>query len=182
MHPVQQAELDTFIALLRAEGVGRYLEVGSRHGESFELVMRGLPPGSRGTAVDLPGGAWGAKSSRHELTARVKRLTADGYDCAAIFGDCRSDAVLLQVQRRGPYDAVFIDADHRYEAVSADWSIYRAFARLVAFHDIADVGAIDKHHGYPVEVPRLWDRLKTSHRTREFIEPNSIFGVGVVYV
>ena len=31
MHPVQQAELDTFIALLRAEGVGRYLEVGSRH-------------------------------------------------------------------------------------------------------------------------------------------------------
>ena len=182
MHPIQQAELEAMIALLRADGVTRYLEIGARHGESFDFVMRGLPAGASGTAVDLPEGPWGKKGSRRALPECIRQLNADGYACRAIFGDCRADAVVADVTRGGPYDAVFIDADHRYEAVSADWSIYRAFARLVAFHDIADVGAIDKHHGYPVEVPRLWDRLKTSHRTREFIEPNSIFGVGVVYV
>ena len=144
--------------------------------------MRGLPAGACGTTVDLPEGPWGKKGSRRELPERIRQLNADGYDCACIFGDCRAAEVVAAVRARGPYDAVFIDADHRYESVAADWAIYRTVAPIVAFHDIAECGAKDKRTGYPVEVPRLWAELKPQHRHQEFIEPDSIFGIGVLYV
>lgn len=182
LRPAQEAELAALVTIFRTHGVTRYLEIGARHGESFDFVMRQLPPGSSGLAVDLPGGPWGKASSRRDLTGRVRQLNADGYRCTVLFGDCRSAEVVAEVTRRGPYDAVFIDADHRYESVAADFAIYRQLAPIVALHDIAECGAVDKQSGFPVEVPRLWAELRPVHRHAEIIAPESIFGIGVVYV
>lgn len=38
---------------------------------------------------------------------------------------------------RRTFDLVFIDADHAYPAVKADWVAYEHIGRIVAFHDIA---------------------------------------------
>lgn len=35
------------------------------------------------------------------------------------------------------FDLVFIDADHAYPAVKADWSAYQHVGRIIAFHDVA---------------------------------------------
>jgi hypothetical protein len=59
-----EAELSGFIGLLQERNVRRYLEIGARHGDTFHEVMRSLPVGSVGVAVDLPGGLWGHVKSR----------------------------------------------------------------------------------------------------------------------
>jgi hypothetical protein len=176
----RQIELAGLIRLLRAEGVEHYLEIGARTGDSFEAIMRGLPIGSRGLAVDWPDGPWGM-DSRLILRDTVQRLTRDGYRCEVIFGASQSARVIGEVTRQGPYDAVFIDADHRYEAVAADWETYGPLGRLVAFHDIAGVGIVDQRTGFAVEVPRLWHDLKARYRHQEIVAPDSQLGIGVVY-
>jgi predicted O-methyltransferase YrrM len=176
----RQIELAGLIRLFRAEGIQHYLEIGARTGDSFEAIMRGLPMGSRGLAVDWPGGPWGM-DSRLILRDTVQRLTRDGYRCDVVFGPSQSARVIGEVTRQGPYDAIFIDADHRYDAVAADWETYRPLGRLVAFHDIAGVGIVDQRTGFAVEVPRLWQEIKAQYRHQEIVAPDSQLGIGVVY-
>ena len=177
----RMTELDAFLALLRDEGVRSYLEVGARHGDTFYAVVSSLPRGSTGTAVDMPGGAWGRADSRPALEYAVAVLEAEGYRARAIFGDSGSLAVREAALRAGPYDAVFIDGDHRLEAVTRDWTVYGPMARIVAFHDVAGRGVVARRSGMEVQVPALWDELKKRYRHVELVEPGSRMGIGVLW-
>jgi hypothetical protein len=76
-----------------------------------------------------------------------------------------------------PMDAVFIDGDHRYAGVRADWELARAVrARQVAFHDIVDS---DWHVQCRCCVDRLWRELKAAHDTVQQAD-GTWGGVGVV--
>lgn len=176
-----EAELLGFIELLRSEDVGRYLEIGARHGDTFHDVMLSLPVGCVGVAVDLPGGLWGTVKSRASLDDAIADLNARGYRCSAVYGDSQTDATRRIVQGRGPYDAILIDGDHSLAGVTRDWEAYRGMAPLVAFHDIVGYGEAEKVSGQAVEVPRLWAEIKDSGlRTAEFVAPGSTMGIGVV--
>jgi predicted O-methyltransferase YrrM len=176
------AELDALIALFTEHDVRSYLEVGCKAGATFDRVLRSLPPGSVGVAVDLPGGPWGHPSTVTALRQTCQALDADGWVVAMILGDSADPDTIASVASAGPFDAVLIDADHRYEAVEADWRHYGPLARLVAFHDIAaPAGHVSAKTGLPVEVPRLWAEIKASgRRTVEFVVPGSLMGIGVV--
>jgi predicted O-methyltransferase YrrM len=179
----REYELHRFIELLRAERVTRYLEVGARDGDTFFEIMRSLPKGATGVALDLPGATWGQGKSRKRLEDAVRILRTSGYDASCIFGDSTTPATHRLAAMRGPYDAVLIDGDHRYEGVQADWLLYRPLARIVAFHDIAGDGQTTKDGRFPVEVPRLWREIKQAHaRHVEYIDhDNPGMGIGVVW-
>lgn len=172
-------ELARFIEILKAEGVSRYLEVGACHGDTFHAVMSALPKGSKGLAIDLPEAAWGKRSSREELESAVADLEASGYEVGALFGDSADIGVSRIAKARGPYDAVLIDGDHRYEAVRADWQTYGPMSRIVAFHDIDGAGQISG--GLPVEVPKLWRQIKPHYTHREIIGAPRGMGLGVIW-
>ena len=173
-------ELGAFVALLLERGVHSYLEIGARHGDTFHHVMTSLPKGSRGVAVDLPGGLWGTDKSRNHLTKVVADLRSRGYDAQLMFGDSQTAGTEKMIFNRGPYDAALIDGDHSYAGVSRDWALYRKVAPIVAFHDIVGHDQVEKVHGKPVEVPRLWAEIKASGmRTLEFVSPRSKMGIGV---
>lgn len=164
-----------------------YLEIGARHGDTFYHVMKSLPKGSLGIAVDLPGGAWGVESSRYALDEAADELRDMGYRIATIYGDSTTDFVKESVfealnwyEPHGAIDAVLIDGDHRYEGVSADWRIWGGMAPIVAFHDIAGEGQIQPTTKDVVEVPRLWSELKAQLSTKEFVGQGSAMGIGVV--
>lgn len=168
----QPKELAAFIALLKERDVSSYLEIGARQGDTFFQVMQSLPQGSRGVAVDLPFGPWGGDSRRY-LETVIDDLT--GYDVHVVFGD--SQEVVEQVNSLGPFDAVLIDGDHRYESVKKDYQNY-GDSPIVAFHDIAGDGLYCGE--YKMGVPEFWREIRTNYI--EFIDPSDDrpMGIGVM--
>lgn len=116
--------------------------------------------GARVIGVDLPGGAF---SSGADL---------DCHGADIVVGDSHAPATraaLVDKLAGEPVDLLFIDGDHTYKGVRADYESYSPLVRpggLVAFHDICH------HHLFPdVRVDRLWWEIKAKHpgRTTEFI-------------
>lgn len=178
---MEVGELEGLLGLLASESVRVYGEIGAREGDTFHAVMSSLPLGSKGVALDYPGGHWGHEGSRHRLERAVNDLNKKGYAASCMFGDSTTAGCIRQFAARGPYDAIFIDGDHQLEGVTADWNNYRKLARIVAFHDIDGEGQADKH-GARVDVPILWQIIKTyGLRTAEFLTRGSHMGIGVVW-
>ena len=175
-------EFQQFLDLIRTEKVRSYLEIGARHGGSFNAVMRSLPPVSTGVAVDLPGVAWGRDDSESVLRRVVSDLCRDGYGAELLLGSSRDSAIIDAVAQHAPFDAVFIDGDHSYEGVREDWINYGNLARIVALHDIAGDNVVTKRTPIRVEVPRLWHEIRSEAigAVHEFVTDARHWGIGVI--
>lgn len=177
-------ELARFIALLKARQVRSYLEIGARYGGTFERVMRALPVGSTGVAIDFPGGDFGDERSPEDLIAAARRLRELGQDIRLLFGPSDAPEILRRAlpPYGARYDAILIDGDHSYAGVRGDWETYGLLGRLVAFHDIAAPQGFANRHGCRVEVARLWAELKAGRPHLEIVSPdnNTPMGIGVI--
>jgi hypothetical protein len=176
----REDELRSLIALFQQMNVRRYLEVGARHGDTFHEIMRNLPAFATGVAVDLGGGAWGTPNSVEPLRSACAALQRKGYGIDCLFGNSQDPGMVAAVRALGPFDAILIDGDHRYEAVKRDWLNYGPMGRLVAFHDIDGEGQASGD-GLPVEVQKLWAELKPHHETTEFLGSVRGMGIGVIF-
>lgn len=173
-------ELSSFIAFLVKNKVTRYLEIGSRHGDTFHEVMRHLPEGSFGCAVDLPGGLWGKKGTEGSLSEACIDLSEKGYAITMILGDSGDQEIVKTVRHFGPFDAILIDGDHTYEGVKRDWDNYGDLGKYVAFHDIVGEGQFERVSRQKVQVPKLWAEIKSTNEfTVEYIDHDSKMGIGI---
>lgn len=185
-----EAEITAFAALLTREGVGSYLEIGSKFGGSLWRAANALPKGSRIVSVDMPGGtkAWrDSEASLKECHAELQKL---GYETHAIWGNSMDPAVIAQVASLGPFDAALIDADHRWDSsnpepngVQADFVNYGPKAKIVAFHDLAWKRA-PEWEGTRIDVPEFWASIKGDYqRTEEIIlcPTGKNNGIGVLW-
>ena len=77
------------------------------------------------------------------------------------------------VMASGPVDFMFIDGDHSYEGVKADFYNFIPLLKsggICAFHDILDT---EHHRRYGCRVDLFWSELKTSNfEWWEFIDNN----------
>jgi cephalosporin hydroxylase len=99
-------------------------------------------------------------------------------------GDSHDPEIVEKAQELGPYDFVFIDADHTFASVEADWVNYGQMVvngGAVAFHDILP------RPGYGVS--ELWTMIKQGPRRWIEICHNETLpgnegpcGIGVVWV
>jgi predicted O-methyltransferase YrrM len=121
-------ELFALIALMNARGVRRYLELGASEGVSLYTIGMCLPEGAEIDAVDL-----GEAHSVGNLRDNVRRLNASGRR-TTLFEMTTLDA--RQRLHGKTYDAILIDAGHKYEEVKNDWEMYRGMAPMIVFHDI----------------------------------------------
>lgn len=181
MKSQNESELFQFVKLLGKLGCQSYLEIGALAGYTFFCIGSTM---KTAVAVDKPGSIWGNAKSRFSLLKRKDMLRSRcGANAHVILGDSTDDTIIQKAERHGPYDAVFIDGDHRYDGVKKDWENYRGCARkVVAFHDIVAHDAISSATGDRVEVPKLWQEIKQVHRTVEIIEHGAErpLGIGVV--
>lgn len=177
-------ELTEFIGILREEGVLSYLEIGGKFGGSLWLVSNSLPKGSRVVSVDLPHGDNSFKENLPHLRECIDNLVKRGYDAHLIIGDSTDQETIEKVRSLGPYDAVFIDANHTLPYIRRDWDNYGPMGRIVAFHDIGFFRAEGlPRHKKPIEVPIFWQELKTEgrYRTHDIRRDKQDNGIGVVW-
>ena len=172
-------ELVHFVQFCRERGVRRYLEIGSRFGDSFFAVMANLPVPSFGMFIDLPE----SKEKSHRLMETALELLRMGHDIRPFLGDSRDRWQLKAARDNAPFDLILIDANHTYEGVRADWTDYHWMAPIIALHDVSapDTWMSD---GKPNGVGRFWRELKaadTFKHTIEFIVPSDRpMGYGIV--
>lgn len=166
-----KVELNEFINLLRTENICSYLEIGSKFGGSFWPIANSLPKGSRVVSVDLPHGDTSFKENESHLRECVGALRQRGYDAQLIIGDSTDQKVIEQCRALGPFDCVFIDANHTIKYVRADFANYEPMAiKLIAFHDVGDIrpgGRVPSKK--PIEVPIVWQEIKQNRRYLEII-------------
>lgn len=171
-------ELAAFLDFLVAEGVRSYLEVGARHGDTVAAVADALPVPSTIVVVDLPGAKWGRADSLPALRDTVAYARGLGHTVTLLVGDSTDPAIVAAVTALGPFDAAFVDGDHRLAGVRADWQHYGPLARLVAFHDIAPTPENTR-----IEVPIVWAEAKARYPSVEFHDPAAPgMGIGVVRI
>jgi cephalosporin hydroxylase len=178
-----QSEIRDFAEILVRNGVRSYLEVGSKFGGSLWYVANRLAPRSRVVSVDLPHGDTSFKNSQPALEDCVKSLKNKGYDAHLIIGDSTAEEVVEKVRQLGPFDAVFIDANHTLPYIEKDFANYRPMAKkLIALHDIGFFRAEGlPAHKKPIEVPIFWEKIKDEFVHEEIRYDKRDNGIGILW-
>lgn len=154
----------------------RALEIGTFHGGTLFHWLHHAVMGAIVVSVDT---YRAGVDNRHLYEAWTQ---SRGVELHAIEGDSRDPNIVAQVTALGPYDWIFIDADHIEASVQADWDNYAALAApgaIVCLHDImpADVDWI--------QVAPVWRRIQAlGYVTQELVCAAGLdwSGIGVVYL
>ena len=166
-------ELDTFIDMMRGEGIRSFIEIGSRFGGTLDRIGRTLPLGSRIVSVDI--------CCEERLDDAVINLRNDGYDAHLIIGNSADLDTVNQVKALGPFDLVFIDANHKTHYVWSDWNNYGPMGRIVAFHDIGWKFIPERPDRAALAVPEVWNEIKLKYRHAEISYLGASNGIGVLW-
>jgi cephalosporin hydroxylase len=182
--PQQNAEeLAEFLLFVQSIQAKRYLEIGSKFGGSLWAVANVMPVGSRIVSVDLPNAKWGRSDSEEALINCVNELERLGYDSYLIFGDSAKKSVVEAVRDLGPFDLVFIDADHVEQAVWSDFQNYGMMTQYCCFHDVGQTSEVPAGRR-PIEVRKVWNDLKKIYHDRaefrEIMHDKGINGIGIM--
>lgn len=123
------------------------VEIGAWHGVTTAQLKGALPAGAKIFAVDpyFPGRL--GFSFQKIIAAREVRRSA-GLATVSFVRCTGVEAAALFAGQRGAVDLVFVDGDHSYEGISADWHSWSPLIRrggYVALHDSRSTCERDIH-------------------------------------
>ena len=169
-------EFAALIRLLSERELNVVVEIGSAHGGTYWAWCRLATPTAHLVSVDLPG--------NDEWDARVRSYPREMQTQTVIRADSHDPQTVRSVDGlKGSVDLLFLDGDHSYEGVRADFENYAPLVRrggLIAFHDVESTN-------HPAsQVDRLWTQLRDVYETRELIdaaddEATGRYGIGVIF-
>lgn len=159
------------------------VEIGTANGGTLFAWCALAPPRAVIVSIDLPGGIHGGGYA-YWRSFIYRRFKQSGQLLHLIRADShlpRTRDALQKVLPPQGIDFLFIDGDHTYEGVKADFEMYSPLVRqggLVALHDIClHAPEMDCH------VDKFWREVQQKYKTTEIIENvnQGGFGIGVVY-
>lgn len=125
--------------------------------------------GARVIGVDLPPAGVATGPQLNDLGMTV--ICGDSHDPSTV------DQLLTELDG-DPIDMLFIDGDHTYEGVRADYELYSPLVRpggIIGFHDICP------HRGMPfIEVDKFWFTL-LGDKEEIIAWPPTWGGIGVIH-
>lgn len=168
--------------------INHVMEIGSKMGGTFELWCY-LAAGKK-ISVDLPGGGHGGWMMKDHpylgdpYKKRNKYFKKRYHHVHMITGDSHNNSTFTKVNETldGDYlDLLFIDGDHTYEGIKADYCMYSSRVKSgghIVFHDINDTL---HHREIDVHVAKFWNELKDSGKGKciEFNAHKHWAGIGV---
>ncbi len=163
----------------------RVLEIGTARGGTLYLWTQAATDDATLVSVDLPGGDFGGAYAgcRTEL---YRAFTKGKQQLHLFLEDSHDKSTLEKVAARfnnKPIDFAFIDGDHTYEGVKADFNDYGPLVRaggIIAFHDI-----LYREKQPSIRVNMLWKELQEQYDCTEFIGPEGSgkkIGIGLLRV
>ena len=179
-----RGEVLGLMRLLRERPPRRVLEIGSAHGGSFLLWARVARRDATLVSVDLP--PWELDDpAEPDKRRQIAAVGSNGQRVHVIRGNSHDRAIrdaVSQCFAGEPIDFLFIDGDHSFEGVSADFSDYSPLVApggLIALHDIHP-----HSKGWGGEVPALWRTLRARYRHAELVADRDQdgFGIGVIWI
>ena len=170
-------ELGALLRIVGALAPRKIVEVGTFRGGTLLHFMRVVPTGAEFSVVDVMEGD--PEHAREDDLPELWQKWAEhfGHTLHIYKGDSHDEEIVSGVRSRAPIDFLFIDADHAYDAVKADYENYGPCVRLggiIALHDIT----------LPQPVAQLWEEIQVSGRVTQQLQSPPLFGVGigVVYI
>ncbi|MCK5569786.1 MAG: class I SAM-dependent methyltransferase [Spirochaetes bacterium] len=179
-NPTEIEELYRTICKLRPK---RVLEIGTARGGTLYLWTQAATADAVIVSVDLPEGEFGGAypTCRVPFYQAFKRPEQKLHLLRKDSHQANTVEEVIGLFNKDPIDFAFIDGDHTYEGVKADFLNYGPFVRpwgLIGFHDILprpDLPAI--------QVDRFWKEVKKKYHTKEIIGPDESgrkIGIGLI--
>jgi len=157
------------------------LEIGTAQGGSLFLFTKLADPNATIISVDLPKGDFGGGYESYKGDF-YKSFVSGEQTMHLLREDSHSEETLKKVKAilgNNTVDFLFIDGDHTYAGVKADFNLYSTLVNpkgLIGFHDI-----VASTNG--CEVFQFWNETKSKYKKHtEFVnDPNQPFcGIGLV--
>lgn len=159
------------------------VEIGSWKGGTLWHWLNNAPQGAHVVSVNLNPKQWMSPDPAFKNTI-WKGWIPEGVTLQAITGNSTSPSVIAKVQAASPFiDFLFLDGDHSYEGIKADWENYGQMVRpggVVAMHDLIAPKGRER-----IQVGRFFGELKAAgYRTAELYSTpgQRMMGIGVVYI
>lgn len=174
-----ERELEMLAAVLDNVDIHRTLEIGSAYGGTLYRWLQRSKPGDLIVSLDIGD----ERMVNHPLW---RSWVPEGVRLELVVANSQTSEAYFAVTGHSlEYDFIFIDGDHKYEAVKTDWMMYRGLCRkggVIVFDDIKP----NNNAVQPTEVDRLWAEIKqqAEYAVIELIADHHSHGngLGVVYV
>jgi len=163
-----------------------FLELGLCQGGSFYVWCSIATPGGIKLGIDLPNGPWGVGHVRtdREIEQNKHMFETFAPNCHVLFNDTKEKVSIDWVKEKlgeDKLDFIFIDADHSYEGVKADYYNYLPFVKKGGYIGMHDIKETKTHKDYSCEVHRFWKELEGDKK--EFLDNTADWaGIGVIQV
>jgi len=182
--PVAQKKFELMMVqeLLKNERIARVVELGTWTGGTALLWAQMVSRYDNGIVYCCDQNFnWGIHYSvergvnvMREYPDQVYRHTQYNKYIKEIKGDSHDPYFIEHVKNQvgQPVDFMFIDGDHSYEGVKADFYNFNSLVKpggYIAFHDVLDT---EYHHFYGCHVAPFWNEIKTQFEWWEFIDNN----------
>jgi cephalosporin hydroxylase len=179
-----QSEISRLAELVQQRQPRTVVEIGTANGGTLFLWCQMAHPEATIVSIDLPGGIHGG-GYPYWKSFLYQRFPSSAQKLHLLRGDSHKPEMLAQLKKiladDSQIDFLFIDGDHTYEGVKADFEMYAPLVRkggLIAFHDIC---LHPPEMGCHVDV--FWAEIRNKYpATIELIENSNQgkFGIGAV--
>ena len=178
-----RSEFVQLTALIQKNKPRVVVEIGTANGGTLSAWCAVADPQATIISLDLPGGIHGGGYA-YWRTLIYRQFAQPGQKLRLLRADSHQPTSLAELKKILPpagVDFLFIDGDHTYEGVKADFEMYSPLVRkggLIAFHDIClHPPAMHCH------VDKFWAELRQKYQSSSELVENPKhggFGIGLI--